>query len=586
MDDPQAPSTPAAASPATGPASSAGPGYWNAWLDRPVLLAGLGALLFMLALEIWRPYFCLTDDNLNHSPVLVEEGRNIWAGRNPFVSQYLYEGNFVVTKELPVLYQANPVALLVSVLLVHTPFLYAIMDVVTTIYFIIAAMCTALLYVRLKQKYNLAVTNGLIVYITLSANFSIYSLVIASSCSVYVNNQSGLALILIGVIHDNVRRGFLWTAAGFAWMFMAGYPGTLIFTLVLMPFFLIPYCYYERRFTPLLSFFAGGILSLLIVSPYMYWVGLGFAETKRVAALSTEEVIALSFPFPSSLVAFLIGLGDCLLFQLHYQWAGLAPEYSMALPSSFAGVLLFCCWRPVKQIPAAAWCCLPVLALTFLLTDRPLWFQENVIRYIPLLNAMRWPLKELIFLIVFGHLFIVLTLPVVAPKKLLTLIVIGVAFWCLPLVTSGPPSISFRENDLKALTTGQADRYWAELKKKLPKDVIVVPACMDIGNDFWSLPQSSIANYFFGAQFGVVTPYYYSPLRQTYQRPEGGTFSGFGHHAPLPPRVEDFPDWMKKDERIRVLRAISLKPFHVELLNPSQGTTEDVTPLWNEAARP
>ena len=53
------------------------------------------ALLACVALQIWRPYFFLTDDNLvQYLPPMVEMGRNLQAGKPIFVSAYLFGGNY------------------------------------------------------------------------------------------------------------------------------------------------------------------------------------------------------------------------------------------------------------------------------------------------------------------------------------------------------------------------------------------------------------------------------------------------------------------------------------------------------------
>src|ERR1043165_1634677 len=98
-------------------------------LDRPVIGVCILSLLIVCGLEVWRPYYFFTDDNLNLYPVMVESARNVWAGKNPYTSQYLYEGKFYLLHEISILHYAHPLMILLAVCFVYTPLIFAVVDI-------------------------------------------------------------------------------------------------------------------------------------------------------------------------------------------------------------------------------------------------------------------------------------------------------------------------------------------------------------------------------------------------------------------------------------------------------------------------
>ena len=511
------------------------------------------------------------------------------AGRNPYVSQYLYEGNFIFLRETSILHLSHPLLILLSGLLSLTPWQYFVVDIIISGYFIAAACFTTLLYVRLREKYKIPISNELIIIISLSATFSVWSLILGSSAGMYIWNQATLALIFIGLIHSDWKYGIAWVGCAVANAFLASHGGELVFTLFFATLFVIAYSLVERSFRPIIIWVGGGILTGFLILPFLSPVLSGLLESRRAGALDIEQVVTLNFPFPSSLLSYFIGTFCAFLGQQYYQNCAVNPLQLLAFPSCFGAWLIFKCRMPWKNIQPVAWCFIGFAAFALLVVDRPIWLQEYFFQHIPLIRSLRWPYKEFMFFIFFMHLWMIMVPPRGTTSQIGLLLAVGLGFWLFPLIAGGAPSQSLRKEDRAAITSGASDRYWLELKKKLPEDVLIIPALgPNIGHGFWSLPQSALGTYLYGALFRVKTPFYYSPTRVMYVRVEGGTFNGFGLLlAPpfLPDDVKDFPDWMKRDKKIRVLRAVNAIPFRVELLNPSEGIAEDITPIWEKALR-
>src|ERR1700749_1373060 len=86
----------------------------------------LSTLLFLL-LEIKRPCFFLTDDNLCVGlPFFTELGRHLKSGHSPFVSDYLYGGHYNLLRDCS-FFTWHPLNFAVS-LLADTPFRFWMLD--------------------------------------------------------------------------------------------------------------------------------------------------------------------------------------------------------------------------------------------------------------------------------------------------------------------------------------------------------------------------------------------------------------------------------------------------------------------------
>ena len=78
-------------------------------------------------LELWRPLFFLTDDNLDGGyPFFTEIGHHLLNGQSPFISDHLFGGHYDLLRD-PTYFAWHPIYLLVS-LLAGTPLHLGIID--------------------------------------------------------------------------------------------------------------------------------------------------------------------------------------------------------------------------------------------------------------------------------------------------------------------------------------------------------------------------------------------------------------------------------------------------------------------------
>ncbi len=148
-------------------------------LLRPLLLRtlALSAVIFAL-LEVWRPYFFLTDDNLDGGfPVFTEIGRNLLAGHSPFVSHHLFGGHYNLLRD-PTFFLWHPVYLLAS-LLVATPLHLAIVDADAFFMLMLATAGFVTLAHFLRREMPLAISDNWISFYALSYTYTMIALTTA-----------------------------------------------------------------------------------------------------------------------------------------------------------------------------------------------------------------------------------------------------------------------------------------------------------------------------------------------------------------------------------------------------------------------
>jgi len=107
----------------------------------------LATLALFLALEIWRPYYFLTDDNLSAGlPFLTEMGRHLKSGQSPFYSDYLFGGHYNLLRDANY-FSWSPIYFIVS-LLADTPGRFAMLDLIALFNILLSAAGFALLAAR------------------------------------------------------------------------------------------------------------------------------------------------------------------------------------------------------------------------------------------------------------------------------------------------------------------------------------------------------------------------------------------------------------------------------------------------------
>ncbi|HEX8832833.1 MAG TPA: hypothetical protein VF719_01470, partial [Abditibacteriaceae bacterium] len=245
-----------------------------------VNLTCFGALLMCLALQVWRPFYFLHNDNvIGVYPAWVEFGRRLWSGRSPFVSDYLF-GGFDLLRDPGALGVWNPLLWLASPLAI-TPARLAIVDVVATLNLLLCAFAFSHLLVQLSRNEDDAtgtnrLSTGRIVFLSLSYTFSVWALVIGTNWLTFLGNQASLPILFLGLLHARRRTGIILVTCGLLHGLIAGHLNSFVFSLVFISFFLTVCAILERSAERLVRWAAAGAITLVLVGFPLFLAYGGF----------------------------------------------------------------------------------------------------------------------------------------------------------------------------------------------------------------------------------------------------------------------------------------------------------------------
>jgi hypothetical protein len=91
-------------------------------LPRALVWTLMVSAFLLLLLQVWRPYYFLTDDTLSQFlPVLHEMGVNLREGRTFWISRWLFEGDYNLLRDPTLLCTFHPLLLLYAALTARTP---------------------------------------------------------------------------------------------------------------------------------------------------------------------------------------------------------------------------------------------------------------------------------------------------------------------------------------------------------------------------------------------------------------------------------------------------------------------------------
>ena len=160
----------------------------------------LGAcLVIFLLLQIWRPCYFLTDDNLSgYYPSLIEMGRHWQHCRWPFVSDYLFGGHYDSSRDVGCLLW-HPFTLL-PMMLADTWVKFWLIDLIALLYLLLTTTGFTILAHQLRDEFKLGISNLMIVFYTMSFVFSMYVLLVGASWYTFLGNQSALPWLTLGIL--------------------------------------------------------------------------------------------------------------------------------------------------------------------------------------------------------------------------------------------------------------------------------------------------------------------------------------------------------------------------------------------------
>lgn len=539
----------------------------RSWKKSPITAAVLGALLGWVVLQLWRPAFFLTDDNISgYMPVLVAAMRRLWLGQSPFVEPNLYGGDYFLLRDISAISLWNPLHLLISPL-AFTRYYYTVMDLQVLGALLVCAGSMSALLLHWRATEQLALSNRRLVFLTLSYTFSMYVLLVGSCWAPFIGNVAALPLIILGLWQASWRRGMLLVTLGLVYGILCGHLHPWVWTVFFVSFFVLGACWVRRGPQPLLVWGSALLLSLLILSPLLYLAIIGINDTPRTSQISLAMAsVARVVPqvlFP----AFVLGAFGAIPAIL----AG-APEtsfspstvHSFGLSSCFAGGCLLHCWGARRRLTRLEWLVVMCILVTALFIQRPLWLAE-ILHQTPVLQSLRWPFREVFFCLFFLHLFIALRPVGLPPRWVYCTAILGATCWFVTLVTDGPPSFKHMKVDRRLIMSGRADEFWSAIKPQMGPTNIFVPVVPKefVRNQASDLPDSLVGAFNYPALWGVTSVSGYTI--KGFHKDKFGNNSR--HHAGAF-TVPEREVWLK-ERPINALTLLPGQPLRVELRGPN-----------------
>jgi len=529
------------------------------------------AVAIFTGLEIWRPYFFLTDDNLDGDfPFFVEMGQNLLSGHSPFVSHHLFGGGYDYLRD-PANFKWHPLYLLVS-LLAGTPFRNAIVDVDAFVMLMLAAAGFVTLALYLRREKIISLGDGWIMFYALSYTYTMIALTTGASWLAFLGNYSALPWLALGILQTKWTRGIGLVALFSMHQILGGHLAPTVSNSIFLSLFALGMSISRRSLQPLGSWLIGYVAAVVVISPLLIPMMSGFFASARAQGVTLEDMQANNIPameFPISLLA---GMALWLANPNHHPYV----TYTLALGSSAA---VWC------LVPAFAsrekWSGLQIVVLVMalfgaVLICRPLWITE-IMMQLPLFRSMRWPFRELIQFQFFMHLFLLVRKPGMRELLRLYSAFFGTAVFVIPLLLySLPPTFNAMTWDRELIVKGGADSYWAQVRPLLkPTDRVAVLIPFDLyTDDRFEEPYSLLGTYNYAVLAGVVNAWGYSPTvprDQVYTKTYA--YYPFGAYNPDQKKalIEEKPD-------LKFITLESLRPLKITL-SSRDGPTIDLTPF-------
>lgn len=537
--------------------------------DRLLGRTLLATTIIFLLLEVWRPCYFLTDDNLSVGlPFLSEMGRHLKSGQLPFFSDYLFGGHYNLLRDANY-FGWNPLNFLVS-LLGDTPGRFWMIDIVALVNILLSAGGFILLAAALRAELALDIPDGRLLFLTLSFVFSTFILTCGASWVNFLANQSVLPWLALGLWQTTWRRSVALLTLFLLHEALSGQSAGTISNGLILTLFALLVCVHRRSWRPLGCWVVSNLLTLAVISPILLPALGGFMHSQRGAGLSVESLNRFNMPaalFPVSLL-----FGNC--FEMTANLARIpAPSFLLfpRLPT-----LLAC---------AAAWCIFPLLcqrrrwtlleagcgamtALLVLLVIRPIAITEFM-SHVPVLRSMRWPFREILQLLFFFHLLLVIRPWAGVPAFQNRIACFSLGLFLLPLFFTRPLSLNPLTEDRAAILSGSGDRFWTAVKTQLrPGDQIAT--VIDPGIWYKTLgkvPYALTGTADFPAYFRVRCISGYSQTAPLNQLPiPVRPYFWFGAYDPT-----QVPLITKNHPEVRIITVTQINPLRMTLSPPTPG---------------
>jgi len=534
----------------------------------------LWATLIFLVLELWRPLFFLTDDNLDGGyPFFMELGRHLLHGQSPFISDHLFGGHYDMLRD-STFFVWHPLYFLVS-LLAGTPLHLLVIDVAAYLLFMMTAAGFVCLADFLRREGAVEIGDGWLTFFTLSFVYSMIAITTAASWLNFACNQSALPWLALGLLQRRARRSFLFIALFSVHEILGGHLAPTVSTTVFFSLFAVGLAIQRRSWQPALCWGAGTLAAIVIVLPLLVPAMIGFSESMRARGVPMDDMQAYNIPFERFPVALFFGMALWWAHATHPELMTAHATYILALGSSAA---IWCVlpaiagrggWRPLEKLVAG------MIVVAGFLVCRPTFVIE-LMTHVPVLKSMRWPFRELLQFQFFLHLFLLLRRPAYAPLWRWRLALFSTAIYVLPLFTYRlPPTFNSMSWDRRLILSGKYQDYWTQVHRFLrPTDrvAVIIPRAV-FDSDRFDIPYSLLGSYNYACIDGIINTSGYSSTAPVGQLYMSVGYYPFGAYIPdqRATLLRDHPD-------VKFITLESLQPVRITL-SSATGPAVDLTPF-------
>ncbi len=461
-------------------------------------------MLILVVLEIWRPYFFLTDDNLSGTfPFLTEIGRRMGSGQSPFVSHYVFNGNYNLFFDIGAI-NWHPVFILIS-LFANTWWHNWIIDFSCAAISLMSASGFVLLGLTVRRELNLTLSDAWIAFLAVSYTFSMYGLSISVSWVTEYGSLAAMPWLALALFQPTWKRVLLVTAAAFVNAVLIGHPEAAISTFVWLTLLSLGICRWRRAWWPVFSWIGGHALACIILTPILFPALWGFLHTLRSVGLDISQMGSRNMSPLGMLTSYFMGgwayrVGAPLVAMNGPQ------AYLGGMAASLAGLAIIPVVICRKRWSTLEISCVGVLTLLVFMIIRPVWVNEILI-HLPVFKSFRWPFRELMQLLFFTHLLFLLRLPACG-KWAAWVVGAGAVWFFSPLIGYAPPSFDDFPTDRALILGGQADAYWREVRPLLDPSAPTVSVfaneeVLTSGMNYQLLPFTFINTYNYPDLFHV-----------------------------------------------------------------------------------
>ncbi len=528
--------------------------------------------VILAALECWRPYFFLTDDNLDATyPFFMEIGQNLLSWHSPFIAEHLFGGDGYNLLRDPAYFAWHPLYLLVS-LLAGTPFHCAIVDVNAWALFLLGNAGFVTLACYLRREMPLTVSDGWLMFYAQSYSFTMIALCTGASWLSFLGDISAVPWLALGILQASWRRGAGLVALFTLHELLSGHLAASTSNTIFLSLFALGIGYSRRSWVPVINWFAGLAVAGVILLPLMLPMLSGFASSTRAGGVTLFDMGSNNIPFTDFPVSTLLGTAIWMLHPRQH----LYTTYTLALGASAAAwcilpaVMSRAKWRGLEAVTAA------MLLFGMVLIIRPVVISE-VMLHLPFLRSMRWPFREFVQFQFFLHLFLLVRPPGMSPVARRTSAVFGTCMFVIPMLLFPlPPTFNSMTWDRELVLNGGFEKYWAQVRPLLkPTDrvAVIIPLDLYLDNRFEE-PYSLLGTYDYAVVANVVNADGYSPTAphdQLYTK----TYAFYPFGAYHPDQKEAL---MLERPDLKFITLESLKPLRITL-SSRNGPTIDLTPF-------